>query len=238
MIGGKKVCAVIPAAGGGERMGAAGSKVLMPLGGVPILIRTLRVFEQAPLVDDIVLALRPQDQALVEELIAGAGLTKVRKIVPGGKERQDSVRLALAAASPRGAEIILVHDAARPFVDRATIDRVLEAAFASGAAVAAVRPKDTLKIEEVPGGTLHTPDRRKCWLAQTPQAFRTEILLDAMERAVSTGFEGTDDVSLVERLGGNVTIVEGSYRNIKITTPEDLEIGEFLLKKQVESHSS
>ena len=104
--------------------------------------------------------------------------------------------------------------------------------------VAAVRPKDTLKIEEVPGGTLHTPDRRKCWLAQTPQAFRTEILLDAMERAVSTGFEGTDDVSLVERLGGNVTIVEGSYRNIKITTPEDLEIGEFLLKKQVESHSS
>ena len=232
MIGGKRVCAVIPAAGGGRRMGAPLSKVLMPLGGVPILVRTLRKFERASVVDEIVLALRPEDQAMVEEMIAAAGIAKVRTIVPGGEERQDSVRVALAAAVPRGAGIVVIHDGARPFVDTATIDRVVEAAFASGAAVAAVRPKDTVKVEEPAGGMLRTPDRNLCWLAQTPQAFRTETIVDAMERAVSAGFRGTDDVSLVERLGGKVAIVEGSPRNIKITTPEDMEIGEILLKNE------
>ncbi|HLF14820.1 MAG TPA: 2-C-methyl-D-erythritol 4-phosphate cytidylyltransferase [Bacteroidota bacterium] len=237
MIGGKKVCAIIPAAGGGTRMGASLSKVLMPLGGVPILLRTLRKFEQAGVVDDVVLALRPGDQAMVEELIGGAGIAKVRKIVPGGEERQDSVRLALSAIVRIGTGVVVVHDAARPFVEEDLIGRVVESAYSSGTAVTAVRPKDTVKLEERTGGYLRTPDRSSCWLAQTPQAFRTEILVEAMERAVSDGFRGTDDVSLVERIGCQVVIIEGSYRNIKITTPEDIEIAEIILKREEYGHT-
>ena len=237
MTGGKRVCAIIPAAGAGTRMGTTLSKVLMPLGGIPILLRTLRKFEHAPLVDDIVLALRPEDQAAVEEIIAGAGLRKVRRTVPGGEQRQDSVRLGLSAAVSLGTGVVIVHDGARPFVTGDLISGVAMAALASGAAVAAVRPKDTVKTQEGPGGSLRTPDRSSCWLAQTPQAFRTEILVGAMERAVREGFQGTDDVSLVERLGGQVVIIEGSYGNIKITTPGDLDIAEILLKREEAGHS-
>src|SRR6185503_19137013 len=148
------------------------SKALTPLLGVPILLRTLTVFQEAAIVDDIVLALRPGDQSAAEEMIAGARIAKVRKIVPGGEERQDSVRIALSGISPGSTGIVVVHDGARPFVDAGVIGRVVEAAHASGAAVAAVRPKDTVKFMERPGGTIRTPDRSLCWLAQTPQAFR------------------------------------------------------------------
>jgi 2-C-methyl-D-erythritol 4-phosphate cytidylyltransferase len=231
MTGGKKVCALIPAAGGGTRMGTAGSKLLAPLGGVPLLARTLLAFERAAAVDDIVLAVRPGDQASIEELIAGARIRKVRALVPGGEERQDSVRLALASASARGAGIVMVHDGARPFVEGDLIARLAEAALASGAAIAAVRPKDTVKFSGGGGEQLSTPDRGSCWLAQTPQAFRTELLVEAMEKAVLDRFRGTDDAVLVERLGRRIVIIEGSYRNIKITTPEDMEIAENLLKR-------
>jgi 2-C-methyl-D-erythritol 4-phosphate cytidylyltransferase len=230
MTGGKKVCALIPAAGGGSRMGGAGSKLLAPLGGVPLLARTLLAFEGAATVDDIVVAVRPGDQAAIEELVAGAGIRKVRALVPGGEERQDSVRLALAAAAARGAGIVMVHDGARPFVDVQLIVKVAEAALASGAAIAAVRPKDTVKLSGGGEERLSTPDRAGCWLAQTPQAFRTEILVEAMEKAVLDRFRGTDDAVLVERLGRRIVIIESSYRNLKITTPEDLEIAEILLK--------
>lgn len=230
MTGGKRVCALIPAAGGGARMGGQGSKLLAPLGGAPVLVRTLLAFERASSVDDVVVAVRPADQAAIEEMIAGAGVRKVRALVPGGPERQDSVRLALAPAVARGAGIVMVHDAARPFVDADLIARVAEAAFASGAALAAVRPKDTVKITGSGGETLSTPDRAACWLAQTPQAFRTGLFIDAVERAAADRFRATDDVALVERLGARVVIIEGSYRNIKITTPEDMEIAEILLK--------
>jgi len=229
MTGGKKVCALIPAAGGGARMGGGTSKLLARLGGVPVLARTLLAFEREPAVDDIVLAVRPGDQEAIEELIAGAGIRKVRALVPGGAERQDSVRLALASAAARGAGIVMVHDGARPFVEGELIANVAAAALASGAAIAAVRPKDTVKLS---GGdeTLSTPDRASSWLAQTPQAFRTEILLEAMEKAARDQFLGTDDAALVERLGRRIVIIEGSYRNLKITTPEDMGIAEILLK--------
>jgi 2-C-methyl-D-erythritol 4-phosphate cytidylyltransferase len=155
---------------------------------------------------------------------------KVRAVVPGGEERQDSVRLALASAVAGGAGIVMVHDGARPFVDGELIAKVAEAALASGAALAAVRPKDTVKIAGAAAGTITTPERASCWLAQTPQAFRTEVFVEAAERAFVDRFRGTDDVALVERLGVKVVIIEGSYRNIKITTPEDVEIAEILLK--------
>jgi 2-C-methyl-D-erythritol 4-phosphate cytidylyltransferase len=230
MTGGKKVCAIIPAAGGGARMGGAGSKLLAPLGGVPLLARTLLAFERAETVDDIVLVVRPGDQAAIEALVGNAGILKVRALIPGGEERQDSVRLALASATARNAGIVMVHDGARPFVDGGLIAKVAAAALASGAALAAVRPKDTVKLSGAGEGMLSTPDRAGCWLAQTPQAFRTGLLVEAMEKAVTDRFRGTDDASLVERLGRPIVIIEGSYRNIKITTPEDMEIAEILLK--------
>jgi 2-C-methyl-D-erythritol 4-phosphate cytidylyltransferase len=229
VIGGKRVCAVIPAAGGGTRMGAGVSKILIPLGGVPVLVRTLRNFERTMEVDDVVLALRPEDAGRTEELIASAGIRKVRRIVHGGAERQDSVRIGLGAASAAGADVVVVHDGARPFAGPGLIGRVAEAAHESGAAVAAVRPKDTVKTEGEPG-LLETPDRARCWLAQTPQAFRTELLIRGMERAAADGFRGTDDAALVERLGARIVIIEGFYANIKITTPEDLQIAEILVK--------
>jgi 2-C-methyl-D-erythritol 4-phosphate cytidylyltransferase len=230
MTGGKKVCVLVPAAGGGARMGGAQSKLLVPLGGVPVLVRTLLALERAASVDDVVLAVRPVDRERIGELIAGAGILKVRAVVPGGEERQDSVRLALASAVAGGAGIVMVHDGARPFVDGELIAKVAEAALASGAALAAVRPKDTVKIAGAAAGTITTPERASCWLAQTPQAFRTEVFVEAAERAFVDRFRGTDDVALVERLGVKVVIIEGSYRNIKITTPEDVEIAEILLK--------
>jgi 2-C-methyl-D-erythritol 4-phosphate cytidylyltransferase len=236
MTGGKRVCAIIPAAGGGTRMGGALSKVLIPIGGVPVLIRTLGKFERSEVVDDVVVALRPADQARVEELIAEAGLTKVRKIVPGGGERQDSVRLALSAILEKGTGVVVVHDGARPFVNPELIEKVVDAAFAFGAASAAIRPKDTVKIADAGGGGIRTPDRNLCWLAQTPQAFRTELFVDAMERAVSDGFYGTDDISLLERLGVEVVIIEGSTANIKVTTPEDVEIARVLLRIEGGGH--
>jgi 2-C-methyl-D-erythritol 4-phosphate cytidylyltransferase len=181
-------------------------------------------------VDDVVLAVRTADLAAIGEIVECAGIAKVRAIVPGGEERQDSVRLALPSAVALGAGVVMVHDGARPFVDGGLIDRVAAAALASGAALAAVRPKDTVKIAAERGEGLSTPDRGTCWLAQTPQAFRTALFVEAVEKAAADRFRGTDDVGLVERLGGGVVIIEGSYRNIKITTPEDMEIAEILLK--------
>jgi 2-C-methyl-D-erythritol 4-phosphate cytidylyltransferase len=230
MTGGKKVCALIPAAGGGTRMGGGQSKLLVPLGGVPVLVRTLLAFERAESVDDVVLAVRPADRDAIAGMVGRAGITKVRAIVTGGEERQDSVRLALPSAVTLGAGVVMVHDGARPFVDGRLIDGVAGAALASGAAFAAVRPKDTVKITGEHGEGLTTPERATCWLAQTPQAFRTGLFVEAVEKAAADRFRGTDDVALVERLGLSVVIIEGSYRNIKITTPEDMEIAEILLK--------
>ena len=146
MTDGNRVCAIVPAAGVGSRMGTASgeiSKALLPLGGVPILLHTLRRFEESPDVDDIIIALRPADIPAVRTLVEGAGITKVREILRGGGERQDSVRLGFLSDAGKRAGIIVVHDAVRPFITIDLIARVIRAASATGAAVAAVRPRDT-----------------------------------------------------------------------------------------------
>jgi len=236
VIDGTRVCAIIPAAGSGTRMGAADarSKTLIPLGEVPVILRTLRRFEESAGVDDVVVTLREAEVGNVRDLIGGAGFTKVREVIPGGAERQDSVRLGFLSRTASAAGIIVVHDAVRPLVRVELIERVIRAAHREGAAVAAVRPKDTVKIESA--GALDTPDRGRCWLAQTPQAFRRDLFAEGLEKAVKEGFRGTDDVSLVERLGRLVSIVEGSYDNVKITTPGDLAIAEFLLGRENTDH--
>jgi len=230
MTEGARVCAIIPAAGAGTRMGPAApaGKPLAGVGGTPVIVRTLKAFQDSPEVDDIVIAARPAEIGAIGDLARGAGIAKLREIVPGGSERQDSVRICFSTPAGKGAGVIVVHDAARPFVKRDLIARVVRAALATGAAVAAVRPKDTIKIRE--GDFLRTPERESCWLAQTPQGFRREVFAEALDRAEKEGFRGTDDVSLIERLGKSVTIVEGSYENIKITTPGDLGIAELIAR--------
>lgn len=226
---GKRVGVIVPAAGSGRRMGASVPKALIPIGGTPIIVHTLWKFQNCGEVDDIVVVVRPGDHQETEAALAGTRLGKVRGLVPGGEQRQDSVRAGLAALMGRETGIVVVHDAVRPFVEQRIISGVIAAAHEHGAAVAAVRSKDTVKILAKAGSSPETPDRDACWLAQTPQGFRTDVFSDAMEKATRAGFYGTDDVVLVERLGGMVFLVEGSYRNIKITTPEDLGWAEFLL---------
>lgn len=221
MIDGKTIGVVIPAAGSGRRMGGATAKQFLELHGKPILVRTLQRFDSAPAVDEIVVAVGEGQTAAVEELVRLNALRKVRAVVPGGVQRQDSVRCALERIT---ADIVLVHDAVRPFASHHLIAEVAAAAIRTGAAIAAVPPKETIKISDGSGAVLSTPERSHVWVAQTPQGFATAVLIEAFQQARKDGFTGTDDASLVERLGVRVSIVEGSYDNIKITTPEDVDL--------------
>lgn len=219
--------AIIPAAGSGRRMAAGRPKQFLELAGEPILLHTLRRFEACDAIDAVVVALPAGEIAPFEELAARAGLGKLLATVEGGSERRDSVARALEAA-PAGTRIVAVHDGVRPFVTPAQIAVVVHRADACGAALLALRAVDTVK--DVDGDVVvRTLDRSRVALAQTPQAFRFEILVHAYERWRAEGWEVTDDASLVERLGQHVEIVEGSPLNIKITRPEDLPLAEAIL---------
>lgn len=222
--------AVIVAAGQGKRMGTAESKQYLQLQGKPILVHTLEVFEQMAEVAEIALVVGEGD---VQRCLAWRdqyGLAKLRHVVAGGAERQHSVALG-AGALDSGLQWVMVHDGVRPLVCVEDIRTCCQAAEQSGAAVLAVPVKDTIK--QVEGGLIEgTPDRSKLWAIQTPQAFRRELLEQAHRQAAMEGFLGTDDASLVERLGAAVAVAEGSYTNIKITTPEDLPWAELLLAQQ------
>ncbi|MGG1398749.1 2-C-methyl-D-erythritol 4-phosphate cytidylyltransferase [Bacillus salipaludis] len=220
---------ILPAAGQGKRMGAGKNKLLLELNAIPVLIHTLRVFEEDEKCDGIILAIHPQDEAEFNVLLKRYQIEKVKGLVPGGKERQHSIHHALKTVSD--GEMILVHDAARPFIRKEHIHRLIKAAEETGAAIIAVPAKDTMKT--VSNQTvLGTVERSSLWAVQTPQAFRMSILLEAYENAESENFLGTDDASLVERIPHPVTVVEGDYDNIKLTTPEDLFFAEAILKKR------
>jgi 2-C-methyl-D-erythritol 4-phosphate cytidylyltransferase/2-C-methyl-D-erythritol 2,4-cyclodiphosphate synthase len=207
--------ALIPAAGQGRRMGGEVPKQYLPLGGRPLLWHTLAALEQSPLVRALILAVRPEDQALAGQL--AADFAKVRCLVPGGEERADSVRAGLEATTEAD-ELILVHDAVRPFVSPVLVERVVEAAGRWGAAVPALPVRETIKVVEE-GQVVETPLRWRLWAAQTPQGFRRSLLLEAF---AGQGAGATDEAMLVERLGHPVRVVEGEPGNLKITTPEDL----------------
>lgn len=223
---------VLPAAGSGKRMGAAYNKLFLKLNGKPILAHTLEVFQLDPWCEEIVLAIKEQERQDIENLITQYQLTKVTKLVQGGDERQHSVYAALRAAS--GAEIVLVHDAARPFILQETIHALVEKATASGGAIAAVKAKDTMK-RVVEGQVQETIDRETLWSVQTPQAFQYELLMKAARQADEQGFLGTDEAMLAELAGIPVYVVESSYDNQKMTTPEDLVLGEGILKRREET---
>ena len=219
--------AIIAAAGVGSRMHAGRAKQMIELGGVPLLVHTLRRFEECAAVDQVILVLQP---SLTTELLALASrhsLTKIARVVAGGAERQDSVYRGLQVLTPDTTGVVAVHDAARPFVRPEEIRTVVELADSKGAAIMAIPATDTVK--QVKSGRVHrTLDRRGVYSAQTPQAFRYSVIQEAYERAVQDGFIGTDDSQLVERIGQRVFVVEGSYTNIKITRPFDLRLAELI----------
>ena len=223
------VVALVPAAGRGLRMGGSVPKQFLSLGGEPLVIQSLRALQAAPVVGQIILAVPPADVEYCEhEIVTRQRFTKVTKVVAGGAERQDSVRHALAQI-PSDTEIVLIHDAVRPFVTLRMIAEVVAAARKEGAAIIALPTRDTVKQVRTDGMIERTVDRTPLWLAQTPQAFRRDWIETAHRKAHAEGVRATDDASLVEWLGYSVAVVEGSGENIKVTRPEDLVIGEAIL---------
>ncbi|MET0786129.1 MAG: 2-C-methyl-D-erythritol 4-phosphate cytidylyltransferase [Paenisporosarcina sp.] len=219
----------LPAAGSGKRMGASQNKLFLTLRDVPILIHTLRVFERDSNCTAIWLAVKPEERKTIQQMLEKFNITKVRGLPDGGTERQHSVYACVKAA--KGIELLLVHDAARPFIEPKVITALVNKASVSGAAIAGVKVKDTIK--KVKDGQIEeTVDREQLWMIQTPQAFQYEILANAEEQALQDDFLGTDESMLVERVGLPVHIVESTYDNVKITTQEDLIIGEAILQKR------
>ncbi|MBR2214500.1 MAG: 2-C-methyl-D-erythritol 4-phosphate cytidylyltransferase [Selenomonadaceae bacterium] len=228
------VAAVIPAAGQGRRMGAGRNKMLLQLRGRPILVWTLLAFSKVEEISELVVVVGENEVAAVQNLLREVKGLKPYQVAAGGAERQYSIANGLNKISPE-AEIVLVHDGARPLVSTETIKKVIAAAREHGGAIAAVPEKNTVKVVDEAGFVVSTPDRAKLWAVQTPQGFRRELIKKAYAKAEEDGFLGTDDASLAERIGIPVQVVTDDYRNIKITTPEDLTIAEaFLAAREAE----
>jgi len=222
MLSGVRIGVVVPAAGSGSRMAGPRAKQFLELGGVPVLLRTVMAFERSLIVDAIVVAVRPRDLAEVKAILRPC--RKVAAVVRGGAHRQESVWNGLKRLGKTGAGIVLIHDAVRPFVSAKLIRDVARAALRHGSAIAAVPAKDTLKRSRRGMFVDETLWREEVWNAQTPQGFRTTVIMDAFRRARKEGLIATDDAALAEHAGMKVKIVEGSYQNIKITTPEDMDL--------------
>ena len=219
--------AVIVAAGSASRMGGI-DKVMAPLGGEPMILRTVRAFEDCEAVKEIVIVTREDLMGPIAEICSG--FTKIRSVVQGGSSRQESVKLGLLAFS-KEVRLAAVHDGARPLVSGELIDKVIRAAHSYGAAAPAIPVKDTIKVFE--GGFIAaTPDRSTLRAVQTPQVMDRDLLLGALEKAEQEGIALTDDCSAVEHIGMRVRLVEGEERNLKVTTPLDLKIAELLLEEK------
>ena len=216
---------IIAAAGSSSRMGTGVDKQFVILAGKPVLWHTINVFKQLPQIHQILVTVSPGNAERVAALLQQTLADIPWQIVPGGAERQDSVRNALQLVSP-SVELVLVHDGARPFVEPECVLKSMQAAAETGAAVVAVPVKDTIKLADAAGGVKQTLDRSSLWQVQTPQTFRRELLLKAHEQAAAAGVVATDDAALVEWAGGSVSLVRGSYFNFKVTTPEDLVLAE------------
>ncbi len=232
-----KVFAVVPAAGIGKRFGADKNKPFFVLAGKPIIIWALELLQAIDEIDEIIPVVKEDDIMTAAELIEEYGIRKVKQIMPGGKERQDSVYNGLQAI-PDSTSVVLIHDGGRPFADADMITEAISGVEGWDGVVAGVPVKDTIKeagpCSQDSGAdetiVLRTLERDVLYAIQTPQVFPYRVIMEAHEKARSERFYGTDDASLVERCGGRIKIVAGSYCNIKITTPEDIYIAEALLK--------
>ncbi len=226
--------AVICAGGKGTRMEHEKNKVFLKIKGKEIIALTLKAFEKAKQINGIVISTSPDDFEEMKKIIEKEKFQKVEAIVEGGKERQDSVYNGLKKLKELAEkeDVILIHNAANPFVEENTINSCIEQAKEFGAAVAAQRVKDTIKRVNEDLIVKETLNRKELWQMQTPQAILFHIVLRAFEKAFEEKFYGTDDVQLVERIHGKIKIVECSYENIKITTKEDIELAEKIIEKR------
>lgn len=220
---------IIPAAGRGERMGAGKNKLFIELKSVPIIVHTLKVFENDERCEQVILVINMAEKQIFKSMISKYKFKKVVALIPGGKERQQSVANGLQAIKKEKG-IVLIHDGARPFITKEVIHKLVYEAKNNGAAVVAVPVKDTIK--KVHNNVVkETIERSSLWSIQTPQAFRVTTLRSAHKKAAEELYFGTDDASLVEYNNERVTVVEGSYDNIKLTTPEDIYFAEAILRK-------
>ena len=222
-----RCAALVAAAGSSSRMGGI-NKLLEPLDGIPVLVRTLTALERAQRVDSIVIATREEDLITVSQLCKTYGITKCKKVIRGGEDREHSVLLAALEAEP-DTELLAVQDGARPLVSPALIDRVIVAAQRCGAAAPAIPVKDTIKTVREDEAVEETLERSRLRAVQTPQVFEASLLKAALQAALEEGAVLTDDCSAVERLGKVVYLIEGEETNLKITTPTDLVLAEALL---------
>ncbi|MEW6280617.1 MAG: 2-C-methyl-D-erythritol 4-phosphate cytidylyltransferase [Candidatus Eremiobacterota bacterium] len=223
--------AIVTAAGRSRRMGGV-NKLLMPLGGEPLLLHSLRRLDAFPALEAIVVSAPEGDEDTYRELFQGAGLTRVRAVVTGGAERQESIFHAIRALEAAPDDVLAIHDAARPFLTHALLARLLDALSDWDGVLPVVPVKDTIKSVRC-GGVEQTLPREQLVAAQTPQVFSYSVIYQAHAEAARQGYLGTDDCSLVEWRGGRIGVVEGDYRNLKVTTPEDLVIAERLLQQVV-----
>lgn len=228
------VSAVIVAAGGSVRMGIADSKQFIPLLDKPAIEYTLKAFQKCYLIKEIVIVCREQDVDRINELVNQNGFTKVSKVVLGGSSRSESVRNGIKAANEK-AKYFAIHDGARPLITVEEIERVVEAAFETGAATLGTSVTDTIKIVDGFNKIESTPLRSQLRAVQTPQVFERDLYMFALENAGENSLEFTDDCALIENMGGEVLVVKGSEENIKLTTPVDVILAESILKNRIKN---
>lgn len=221
--------ALIAAAGSSQRMEGE-NKLLLPLGGKPVIAHTLQAMDAAPSINEIIIAAREEDLLRFAELCKTYGITKPVKVITGGKTRTESV-LRAAMEANKDADLLAVHDGARPFATPELIDSVVEAARVNFAAAPAIPVKDTVKVA-IGGVVRETPDRSMLYAVQTPQVFDAQLLRAALQSAVDADVALTDDCSAVERLGKDIYLTEGIEENIKITTPLDMFLAEAILERR------
>jgi len=230
----KKVVAIIPAAGFGTRMGAKVPKQFLLLGDRPILAVTVGVFQECGSIDSIIIVVPENEiEYCRKEIVEKYRLNKVYKIIPGGKRRQDSVRVGLYAAKEilQDDDIVVIHDGVRPLIEKQIIEEAIEKAKKYRAVIVGIPAKDTIK--EVNGEVIKTYNRDKVWIIQTPQVFRFKDIFEAHQMAYIEGWNGiTDDSMLLEKMKIPIKVIKGSEINIKITTPLDLEIAKFLKSRK------
>ncbi|MDI6745247.1 MAG: 2-C-methyl-D-erythritol 4-phosphate cytidylyltransferase [Thermodesulfovibrionales bacterium] len=233
-----KVTAIVPAAGLGKRFGQGGNKPFQALGNKPLVVWVFEVLESINEIAEIIPVFKRDDMALGCELLERFNFSKVKRIAAGGKERQDSVYSGLSLID-RGTDAVLIHDGVRPLIEKSIVEESIRQLRRVDGVVVGVPLKDTIKAvqssrPQVPNEFFvqKTLDRKSLWAIQTPQVFKYSVLMKAYRRAMEERFYSTDDSAIVEKYGGKVKAIIGSYSNIKITTPEDMDIAELLLRKR------
>ena len=226
-----KTVAIIPAAGSSKRMQNKISKQYLLLEGIPVLARTLGIFQRSPKIDEILLIVPKRDVGFVRnDIVDRYAISKVSNILAGGRERQDSVRNGIDALGGDH-DIVVIHDGVRPFISEELVHLAILEASRSQAVTVGVPVKDTVKSVDGHGTVVETLNRNHLWLTQTPQAFERDVIKKAYEAAYRDNYYGTDDAALVERIGVKVMMIRGSYDNIKITTNDDIMLAEIIIKK-------